>query len=126
MNLNDIVSDVIIEKACSIRADKDSNESKTVRLKVRFEGVPLAAVFEKAVSSAVISWQNGPGRRNFDALDNGQVIEIDFKAPGKVQVDPVTAVINAAKAVGMTIEEYLKTEIAKRSGPEDKKDKKNK
>ena len=82
MDLNTIVNGITLEKACSIKADKDSSESKSITLKVLFNGVTLKDVFAKAVSSAVIQWQNGPGRTKFTSWTDKQVVSIDFKAPG--------------------------------------------
>ena len=116
MNLNEIVKDVTLSKVCSIKPDKDSDESKSITLNIKFDGVALSAVFAKAVSSAVIQWQNGPGRSKFDTWDNNGKVNIEFKAPGAMpQIDPLTAMLNAAEAANMTIEDYLKAELAKRS-----------
>lgn len=83
MELNEIVRGIVLDKECSIKPDSDSTESKTLTIKVRFDGVRLRDVFAKAVSSTVISWQNGPGRKRFDQWTNRQVIMVDFKAPGR-------------------------------------------
>ena len=99
MDLHTIVNGIVLDKVCSIKADKDSDESKAITLRVKFDGVSLRDVFTKAVSSAVIQWQNGPGRNKFDTWTNNQVVEIDFKAPGRVQTDPVADVIGRAKAM---------------------------
>ena len=82
INLSQIVSDVMLEKSCSIRPDKDTEESKTIKLRVKFDGVTLKDVFEKALSQTVISWQNTQGRKKFDLWNNNQVVEVSFKAPG--------------------------------------------
>jgi len=115
MDLKQIVSGIAMTKACSIKADKDSNESKVINLKVKFENVSLQAVFDKAVSSAVISWQNGQGRKQFDTLKSNQTVEILFNAPAsRSQVDPETAMI--AKLQAMSPDEqitYLKELSAK-------------
>lgn len=115
MNMNETITDVTLTKTCNIKADKDSAESKQVTLKVKFDGTTLQSVFDKALAGAVIQWQNGPGRKNFDKWADGQVIEIQFSAPGRTQVDPETAMV--AKLQTMTPEEqvqYLK-ELAARA-----------
>ena len=115
MNMNETITGITLTKACSIKPDKDSLESKTVKLRVKFDGITLHSVFDKAVAGAVIQWQNGPGRKNFDKWANGQVIEIQFSAPGRNTVDPETAMV--AKLQTMTPEEqvqYLK-ELAARA-----------
>ena len=104
MNMTELVKGVTLTKACSIKADKDSDVSKTVTLSVKFDGVTLQSVFDKAMSSAVIQWQNGPGRSKFDTWKHGQVVVIDFKAPGKAPaVDPEVAM--RAKLAGMSKDE---------------------
>ena len=82
MDLHTIVNGIVLDKVCSIKADKDSDESKAITLRVKFDGVSLRDVFTKAVSSAVIQWQNGPGRNKFDTWTNNQTVNVDFKAPG--------------------------------------------
>ena len=99
MELNEVVKGVVLTKACSIKANGDSEESKSITLKVKFDGSTLSDVFNKALGGAVIQWQNGPGRKNFDTWEHKQVVEVDFKAPGRTQVDPEIAMIE--KLAGM-------------------------
>jgi hypothetical protein len=117
MNMNEVIANVKLGKVCSIKADKDSTESKSINLMVKFDGATLASVFDKAVSGAVIAWQNGVGRKNFDTYKNMQTVEIQFTAPAsRTQVDPETAMV--AKLQAMTPEQrlaYLKELTAKAS-----------
>ena len=111
-----IVRNVTLSKACSIKADKDSTDSKVINLKVKFDGATLQSVFDKAIAGTVITWQNGVGRKLFDTYRNNQTVEISFVAPAsKAQIDPVDAMIASAKAANMTVEDYLRAEIAKRT-----------
>ena len=104
IDMNEIIANVTLTKVCSIKPDKDSEESKQITLKVKFDGTPFKAVFDKAVSGAVIQWQNGVGRKNFDNFKKGQVIEIQFNAPAsRTAVDPETAMV--ALLAGLTPEE---------------------
>jgi hypothetical protein len=115
-NLKEKVIGVTLTKACGIKPDGDSTESKTIQLEVKFDGVLLEDVFSKAMSSTVITWQNGVGRKQFTTYKANQVVKVDFKAPAsKPQVDPVTAMIQMAAAAGMSVEDYLRAELAKRS-----------
>jgi hypothetical protein len=115
MNMNEVIANVKLSKVCSIKADKDSVETKNINLVVKFDGATLSSVFDKAVSGAVIAWQNGVGRKNFDSYKTNQTVEIQFTAPAsKAQIDPVTAMIQAAAAEGISVEDYLRREIAKR------------
>jgi exonuclease V gamma subunit len=112
--LTEVVEGVKLVKTCSIKPDKDSDESKQVNLEVTFDGVSLEGVFQKALSSTVIQWQNGPGRKQFDLWKDGQTVKVQFNAPGRVQVDPETAMV--AKLQSMTPEEqqaYLQSLMAK-------------
>ena len=115
MNLNEIIANVKMTKVCSISPDKESDEHKQISLVVKFDGARLQSVFDKAVSGAVIAWQNGVGRKNFDTYKNGQTVEIQFIAPAsKAAIDPEQAMI--AKLMSMTpIEQaaYLKGLTAK-------------
>lgn len=115
LNMNEVVAGVSIVKTCSIKPDKDSTESKQVNVRVKFDGATLKSVFDKAVSGAVISWQNGVGRKAFDTLKDGQLVEIQFTAPAsRAAVDPLTAILALAEAAGMTPEEYVTAEAKKR------------
>ena len=113
INMNEIISGITLSKACSIKADEDSTEKKTIHLKVKFDGVTLSAVFGKALSSRVISWQNGTGRKSFDKLTNNQTVEVQFV--GTSIIDPMDSIIASAKAEGITVEQYIRQEIAKRT-----------
>ena len=115
MNMNEVITGVKLAKVCSIKADKDSTESKQINLVVKFDGATLSSVFDKAVSGAVIAWQNGVGRKNFDTYKPNQTVEIQFVAPAsRAAIDPEQAMI--AKLAAMTPTEaatYLKELAAK-------------
>ena len=103
INMNEAIAGITLSKDLSIRADEDSTEKKTIHLKVKFDGAKLQGVFDKAVSSTVISWANGVGRKKFDTFKNGQTVEVQFIAPASTTVDPETAMI--AKLQSMTADE---------------------
>ena len=104
MNMNEVIANVTLTKVCSIKADKDSTEAKNINLKVKFDGAMLSAVFDKAVSGAVIAWQNGVGRKQFDTFKNNQTVEIQFSAPAsRTAIDPEQAMIT--QLAGMTPEQ---------------------
>jgi hypothetical protein len=119
MNLNMIIEGVTLSKACSISPDNDAKKAgdkKQINLKVKFDGALLSSIFDKALAGTVITWANGPGRNNYDTWTNNQTVEIAFTSPAsKAQVDPIDAMIASAKAANMTIEDYLRSEIAKRT-----------
>ena len=100
MDLNQIVTNVVLTKACDIKAFKDSDITKHINIEVTFNNVSLNAVFAKAMNPTVISWQNGPGRNKFDQWVDRQTVKVDFKAPGAMPViDPEVAIVNKAKAM---------------------------
>jgi len=115
MNMTEVIANVTLTKVCSIRADEDSTEKKTIVLKVKFDGVTLASVFDKAMSGTVIAWANGVGRPKFDTFKHGQTVEIQFSAPAaKAQIDPEVAMV--MKLQTMTLDEqkvYLAEMIKK-------------
>jgi hypothetical protein len=117
MDLKQTVHGVTIAKACSIKPYKAADTSKQVTLNVRFEGVALQSVFDKAVAGAVIQWQNGPGRSKFDTWKDHQVVDIEFKAPGRApQLTAVEQFIIDAKRDGIDTndKDALKAYITKR------------
>jgi hypothetical protein len=117
MNMTEVIANVVLTKVCSIKADKDSDESKQITLKVKFDGATVQSVFDKALAGAVIAWQNGVGRKSYDTLKQGQTVEVQFTAPAsRSAIDPETAMI--AKLQAMTPEAqmaYLKDLTAKAS-----------
>ncbi len=103
MDLTQIVKGVTLTKVCNIKAHKDSTNVKQISCEILFDGVSLQGVFDKAVSSTVIQWQNGPGRDKIDTWIDKQVVKINFKAPGVTTIDPEVAM--KAKLASMTVEE---------------------
>lgn len=112
------VSGIEITKVCSISPDEDAKKagiSKNINVAVKFDGITLNDVFAKAMSSTVVTWQNGQGRKNFDKLTANQVIYVNFRAPASVQIDTEAAEI--AKIAAMEDpterEKYVRTLLAK-------------
>ena len=100
-NFTDVIENVTLTKVCTVKADSEATESKTVTVNVKYDGLRLADVFEKALSSDIIKWQVS-ARKHYNVIDS--IANISAKAPGRApQVDPETAVVN--KAVSMTPEE---------------------
>jgi len=100
--MNETITNVTLTKVCSIKADKDSDITKQITLRVKFDGTPLQSVFDKAVSGAVIAWQNGVGRKQFDTFKNGQTVDIQFSAPASRTIEtPENAFTREAIAAGV-------------------------
>lgn len=100
IDMKEIVKGVKRTKVCSIKPDKESDKSKQITLVINYDGIALSSVFDKSDSGAVIQWQNN-NRNNFDKFKNGQVVNIDFKSPGRQTIDPKQALIAEAKADGV-------------------------
>ena len=114
MDLTTKVSNVYLTKACNIKPDADSSESKQVTLRVKFDDVTLGDVFAKAISQVVIQWQNGPGRKKFTSWVDKSVVNIEFKAPAQTQVDPEEAMVSRLTTMTPEAgEAYLKEMLAK-------------
>lgn len=108
MDLNTMISGVVLTKTITVSPDEDAKkagEKKIVILKVKYDGLTLNDVFLKALDKDVVSWQNGSGgRKNYDNLKNNATVNVDAKAPGKApQIDPEEAV--AANLATMTPDE---------------------
>ena len=70
-----------VDKAFSIRPDKDSTDVKNLTARIHYNNVNLRDVIAKSVSPVVITFANGPGRSKFDQWENRQTIDINFVAP---------------------------------------------
>ena len=116
MDMNQIVTDTTLTKICNIKPFKGASESKQITLAVNYNGLTLSDVFTKALRTDVISWQNGPGRKGYDALVDKSTVKVSAKAPGANVVDPETAMV--AKLTAMNPSEqakYLKELMSKAS-----------
>jgi hypothetical protein len=116
MDLKQSVSGIVLTKTCKVKEDKDSATSKTITLRVKFDGVTLGDVFEKAMSETVIAWQ-AKARKEYEKLKDHSTVDVAFSAPARTQVDPFEYVLAQAKAAGMTPQDWLKAEAAKRVAP---------
>ena len=67
----------------SIKAFKDSDDSKQLTLRVHMAQIPLRDIITKSLRSVVIAWQNSPGRSKFNHWTNHSTINIDFGSPAK-------------------------------------------
>ena len=100
MDLNTKLDNVIRSKACKLTPFKGAEEHKSFTISVDFTGAAVNDVIEKAVSGAVIQWQNA-NRDNYDKLKDKDTIKIQFQSSGKVRIDPMQALIAEAKAAGV-------------------------
>lgn len=87
--------------------------SKTFTLRFKMNSVPLEAIIASSLKDKRINAQI-PLRSKFELYKDGQVIELDYEGAGRLEVNPLDKIILAAKAAGMSVEEYIKAELAKR------------
>ena len=110
MNMNQIVEGVVLSKSCSIKPDGESNDTKTLTVKMDYNGLTLQDIFTKALSSDVIKWQ-ASARKKFDSFTKGQIVEVSAKSPGATaQIDPETAMVARLQSMDTDEEraEYIK------------------
>ena len=103
IDLKQLLTGVVLTKACSIKADKDSLVTKTIYLEVDYNDATIEDAIWKSMNPTVIQWQNGPGRGKFEEWTDGQTVKVKFKSPGRTTVDPEVAI--RAKMANMTQEE---------------------
>ena len=97
----------------SIKPFDGADEAKTVYLRFDYSECSLEDVLTKASSSDRISWANGSGgRKNFDNIEDGSTVDVKANSPGVK--DPMSWAIEQAKAANLSIEEWVKREVAKR------------
>ena len=115
IDLNEIVSGIVLFKSFNVSQDEDTkDEGITLHATLKFEDVSLRSVFDAAVALKVIQKQ-GYIRKHWSEFKDGQHIVIEFKAPAKSSVDPLDYAVAQATAAGVTPEEWLKAELAKRA-----------
>lgn len=67
-------------KVCKVRADKDSEDSKKVTVRVTFKEVSVDQLLDAVLKSEVIRWQQG-ARKKYDSVVDNSVVAITFQAP---------------------------------------------
>ena len=108
MNMNEVIAGVTLTKVVSISPDNESKKEglkKTITLRMKYDGLTLGEVFQKALKDDVISWANGSGgRKAFDKLTDRQTIEVSAKSPGSSPAEaPEDAFSREAKAAGVDL-----------------------
>jgi hypothetical protein len=119
-NLTDTIEGLTFSEHRKISPDEDSKKdgvSKTILLEIDYNGLTLLDLLAKAFKSDCVSWQNGSGgRKAFDKLEDKQTVKVSAKSPGGApQIDPIDAIIAGAKLAKMSVEDYIRAEVAKRS-----------
>ena len=91
MDMSEVVNGVVLSKACKVKEDEDSTSSKTVTVRVKFDGVKLSDIFEKAMGQVIIQVQ-AKLRKTYASLASGSTLDVNFSAPTRSSVDPKEAV----------------------------------
>ena len=104
MELNTIINNVSLTKVCNIKPFEKAEESKQITLNIKFDGVTLRDVLEKAITNTVIQWQN-TNRKNYESLVTNSTVNVSFKSPGRTTVDPKQALIAEARSKGIDVED---------------------
>ena len=107
-NVRDYQVNGVWSIAGSMRPDNESKEVKKFTLKVKFANVPLADIVNAAIGSqpTKVQWCNGPGRKHFDTWKNNQVVDVDFKSPGRApQLTAMEQFRIDARAAGVDVED---------------------
>lgn len=84
--------------AASIKADKDSSESKQVTLRFKLVNTPVGEILGSSLKDKRINWQV-KGRNGFNSIKDKSVIVVDYKG-GRQPVDVEQAY--EAKFLSMT------------------------
>ena len=117
--MNMTIEGITLSEIRTVSPDEGAKKDgikKTITLRIKYDGLTLKDVFAKAFKSDVVAWQNGgAGRKNYDNIVDKSVIEVSAKAPGAgPQENPLDVIIREAKAVGLTVEQYVIAEMKKR------------
>ena len=82
-NVNEYCVSGVFSVNTSIKAFKDSNDSKQLTLRVHMNSVPLRDLITKSLRSVTIAWQNSSGRSRFEKWTNHSTVDIEFNSPNK-------------------------------------------
>lgn len=101
--------------ASSFKADAESTEQKVVTLRFVMKCVPLAAIVRSSLKDKRINWAVS-ARRHFDKIVDRSTIVVNYVGAGAA-LDPVSQVVANAEALGISPDEYIRLETAKRQQP---------
>jgi len=95
---------MVLTKVFSIKADKDSEESKKWTLELTIPaGTTEKDLAQAVLSSEVIKVQNG-NRSKYDKYPTGHVFKKTFSKPG-YQTDPMQEILAEAIAAGVNVKD---------------------
>ena len=108
MNMNEVIANITLVKIVSISPDNEAKKEgtkKTVTLRMKYDGLTLADIFQKALKDDVISWANGSaGRKAYESIVDRSIIEVSAKSPGSSPIEsPEATLKREALAAGVDV-----------------------
>lgn len=88
-HMTEKVQGIVLEKVCQVSADEDmkrAGQTKQVTVRVSFDEVDLADVFQAALRPTIIKWQNA-ARAKYATLP--KTVDVHFSEAGRR--DPIQA-----------------------------------
>ena len=109
-----VIETFTLDKVCSFKPDKDSEESKTVTLRVKFEGATIRTLAQSCLGQGVVvKYQNGRARKDYDKIVDKSTIKIDWSRPATApQLSWMEQAELEAKAAGMSVIDYINQKLA--------------
>lgn len=100
--MTQLAQDLVVTKWCSISPDKDDDRSKRFKIELVIPvGTTITDLANTTLSTYVIKFQNTK-RPKWDKLVDNSTHRITYKRPIS-EVDPMTALLNEAKASGIDV-----------------------
>lgn len=90
---------------------KKAGKGKTCTFRFTLANVPLSEILLAALSPKKINKQNHI-RSHWELYSEGQIIQFNWS--GRTVADPLDSIVGLAQAAGMTPEEYVAKEVARR------------
>jgi hypothetical protein len=83
--------------AASVKADRDSLESKSVTLRFVMDSVPLSDIIASSLKDKRINWQT-TARSKFSSISNKSIVRVDYKG-GRSTIASKEQVVNFANSL---------------------------
>lgn len=115
IDLNAKLVGVIRTVKQSLRPDKETDKSEAVEvyLDIDFSNCSVNDVLAYAAADRKIAWASS-NRKKFDSLVPGSHVKVVASTPGRTAIDPMDAIVAAAKAAGMSVQDYMTQEMKRR------------
>lgn len=80
MDLTKKIDKLTLTRRVGLSPEKGSKDSKTVTIRVKFDGSTIGDVFNSAMSAIAIKWQTRM-RKKYESVKSGAVYDIAFIGP---------------------------------------------